>query len=460
VTLPNHPNPLNDKMLDLVLGQLPPGEAAADAARTEADPALRAERARWARLASAATSAHALTLDSAAGERLAARVLARVRDEEARASRPVARRSLGRRTFWGRVFMGSLAAHAAFLGVFALRARRSDAPPVEPFIVSAVWDAPDDDTRAGDERAAPSLPLPEFPVFDGAMADGRVVEPTDDLPLVPLPSAAGPLGPREVGIRSVSPAFRARTSDPVKRAIEARLSARGSLDTIRRSLTALAAVQRPDGSFPAPPGTDPSDATAWTVLPFLGDGSSSRFGAHRDVVAKAVAFLRDRRDAATATVAGGDVVLWALAEDQWLAGGFRTPSENRVPAAELRALAARLGSSGALVEPDSVRALALAAAARARVIEPPAVATLAVATVDAWLVADVRPDETLTRGPAIAHGSSPETFRRFTTRAAAALRTSVGDDGLVLDAMDLDPATRALRTAQTVLGLQVPFRAE
>ena len=42
---------------------------------------------------------------------------------------------------------------------------------------------------------------------------------------------------------------------------------------------ALAAAQRPDGSFPTPAGTDVSDATAWTVLPFLGDGSSSRFGA-------------------------------------------------------------------------------------------------------------------------------------------------------------------------------------
>lgn len=457
MTPPNDPNSLNDKILDLVLGQLPPEDPGTGAA--SADAGARAERDRWTRLVSAARTAHTLALDPAAGERIAARVLARVRDEEGRASRPVARR-----TFWGRVLAVSVAAHAVFLGVFAVRARSRENAPVEPFVVSAVWDTAAGDAPVGDDRAA--LPLPETPAFDGgaasAMAEARLdvrgLDPADEVPLGSGPTAAGPLGPREIGLRSVSPAFRARTSDPVKRAIEERLSARGSLDTIRRSLTALAALQRPDGSFPAPTGTDVSDATAWTVLPFLGDGSSSRFGPHREVVANAVAFLRGRRDAATGTVAGGDVVLWALAEDQWLAGGFRTPSENRAPAADLRALAARLVPSPEALAPDSVRALALGAAARARVVDAPATTTLAVATMDAWLVGDVRPEDALTRGAAIAQAGTAETFRRFTSRAAATLRALVGDDGLVAAAGD--PAVRALATAKALLALQVPFRAE
>lgn len=451
MTRPNDPNPLNDKILDLVLGQLPPGGD--DARRIEADPQARTERDRWARWATAARDAHALALDPAAGERITARVLARVREEEARGARPVARR-----TFWGRVLVASLAAHAVFLGVFALRAHRADAPPVEPFLLTPHWDVAAGDPAGAEDRNV--LPLPEVPAFDGAMASERDLVPSDLPDEVPFPSpAVGSVGPQAIGLRAASPAFRARTSDPVKRAIEARLSARGSLDTIRRSLGALAAAQRADGSFPAPAGTDVSDATAWTVLPFLGDGNSSRFGAHREVVAKAVAFLRTRRDAATGTVAGGDAVLWALAEDQWLAGGFRTPAENRAPAADLRALAARLASDGVAHAPDSVRTVAFAAAARARVVDAPPVATLATATVEDWLTADVRPDTALTRGTALASGASVETFRRFSTRAAAALRGLVGDDGLVTDT-SLDPAARALATARAVLALQVPFRAE
>lgn len=458
MTRPDDPNPLNDKILDLVLGQIPPGGN--EAARIAGDPRARAEVDRWARLAAAAKAAHALQLDPAVGERLAARVVARVRDEEARAERVGAERPVGaRRMFWGRVLAVSLGAHAIFLGVFALQARRSEVAPVEPFLLTPQWTTAGDPVARAEDRRV--LPLPELPAFDGAMASDREFVPADVADEAPFPSPAlEPAGPREIGLRAASPAFRARTSDPIKRAIEARLSARGSLDTIRRSLTALAATQRADGSFAAPAGTDVSDATAWTVLPFLGDGHSSRFGAHRDVVAKAVAFLRGRRDAATGTVAGGDAVLWALAEDQWLAGGFRTPAENRAPAADLRGLAARLVADGAdAARPDSLRTVALAAAARARVVEAPPVATLAAATVEDWLAADVRPDTALTRGAALAAGASVETFRRFSTRAAATLRGLVGDDGLVTDA-SLDAAARALATARAVLALQVPFRAE
>ncbi|MFO0933871.1 MAG: hypothetical protein U1E39_14370 [Planctomycetota bacterium] len=442
---------MNDKILDLVLGQLPPGGA--EAQGIDADPAARAERDRWARWASAAKAAHELSLDPAAGQRIAARVVARVREEEARAARPAARRS-----FWGRVLAASLAAHAVFLGVFALRAHRAETTPVEPFLLSPRWDVAAGDPAGAEERGL--LPLPEAPSFDGAMASERDLVPSDLPDEAPFPSpAATAVGPHAIGLRAASPAFRARTSDPVKRAIEARLSARGSLDTIRRSLEALARTQRPDGSFAAPAGTDVSDATALTVLPFLGDGSSSRFGAHREVVAKAVAFLRSRHDAATGTVAGGDAVLWALAEDQWLAGGFRTPAENRAPAADLRALASRLAADGAAPAPDSLRAVAFAAAARARVVDAAPVATLASATVADWLAADVRPETALTRGAALASGAPVETFRRFSVRAAATLRTLVGEDGLVTDT-SLDPAARALATARAVLALQVPFRAE
>lgn len=459
MTRPNDPNPLNDKILDLVLGQLPPGGE--DAARIAGDPRARAEVDRWARLAAAAKAAHALELDPNAGERLAARVVARVRDEEARAARTAAERPVGaRRMFWGRVLAVSLAAHAVFLGVFAMRARRSEVAPVEPFLLTPQWTTAGDPVARAEDRRV--LPLPELPAFDGAMASDRDFLPPDLVDEAPFASPAlEPAGPRAIGLRAASPAFRARTSDPIKRAIEARLSARGSLDTIHRSLVALAATQRPDGSFAAPAGTDVSDATALTVLPFLGDGHSSRFGTHRDVVAKAVAFLRGRRDAASATVAGGDAVLWALAEDQWLAGGFRTPAENRAPAADLRALAARLAADGSpdATRPDSLRAVALAAAARARVLEAPPAAILAAATVEDWLAADVRPDTALTRGAALASGASVETFRRFSTRAAATLRELVGDDGFVSDP-SLDPAARALATARAVLALQVPFRAE
>lgn len=458
---------------------LPPPDGAGDAAA-------------WARLLEAARAAHPVPAslgEPARAAAIAAHIVARVRREErgAAAATPSSGRAASRwRVLWPRVVAASLGAHAAVLAVLALSTGREPEPPVEPFVVatSVAWSPPPGELAA--------LPLAERPFFDGGMVDRLPAwatpsldgldlrDPAAGLPepgptgveLAPAPALAG----NALLLRGTSPAFRARTDDRVKRAIELRLEVEGTGKTVHRTLAALAARQRADGTFPgavldpdAATGVrtlDVSDATAWTLLSFLGDGHCSAFGVHRDVVAKGIAALRARRGP-DRVLLGGPVVLWALAEDQWLASGFRTPAENRAPVADLRVLADRLSSTPSADDP--VRIAALAAAARIRIADAPERTLLAAHTVDGWMRAKVTPETAFARGTALAAAADVATFRRWTREAVGTLRGVLGADGLAVLPAATAPGgaspsdvegLRVLRTAQTVLGLQVPFRLE
>lgn len=445
MTTPRDPNPLSDKVLDLVLGQLPPGEASEVGAAAATDPALAAERARWGRCLAALDAAYDPGLDGKAGERIAARVVARVRDEEARAARTA---SVPRRVFWLRVLAGSVAVHALALGLVRWRSAPHEARPVEPF-VGVAWGAHDDSTPAAahDERPGFALPdvappslaeagLPVETLFapeDGGMAPD-VAPPSPSALASSLPTARA--------------AFRVRTDGATKRWIEARVGVTGSLDAIQRSLVALAAAQRDDGSFPAPTGMDASEATALVVLPFLGDGSCSGFGPHRAVVARALAYVRGQRGADGA-VRGGPHALWALAEDALLARSFLTPVEGRDRAAEIRALAARLAQDpAARASPALARALGVAADARVLGVGPSLAAVGAGDRADApsWSVGD-----------ALLHARDAEGFRTWARRAHETVQAELASDALVRADVAAQDG-RLVATARALLALQVPFR--
>lgn len=470
---------------------LPPPDGAGDAAA-------------WERFLAAARAAHPVPAslgEPARAASIAAHIVARVRREErervaapATGRTPAVGPSRSRwRVLWPRLVAASLGAHAAVLAALALTARREPEARVEPFVVatSVAW--------SSEPEALSALPPAERPFFDGGMADRLpewVPPALDGLDLRDPAAGLPELGPSGVELapapplsgnvpllRGTSPAFRARTDDRVKRAIELRLEVGGTGKTVRRTLAALAERQRIDGTFPgaapdpdAPTGArslDVSDATAWTLLAFLGDGHCSAFGDYRDVVARGVAALRARRGPDRAPL-GGPVVLWALAEDQWLASGFRTPAENRAPVADLRVLAARWGaSSSSSSSRDAVLTAALAAAARLRIVEAPERTLLAAHTVDAWMLSKVTPETAFERGTALAASGDVATFRRWTREAVGTLLATLDADGLaaapsgealgdgagVPTPSDLE-ALRVLRTAKALLGLQVPFRLE
>jgi hypothetical protein len=460
-------NPLNDKVLDLVLGQLSADETRELSSQLAADPALAVERARVEGFLRASAAAHQFALEPSTADRVAARVIRQVRDEEAASTRAASRSGVPavgvRRAFWTRVLALSVAAHAVILGVLAYTANERRKAPVEPFLVHEQFDVTTSSQEPLASRSDPApLPLPGAYVVEPSVIDVAELPFSDDpAPMGPDIVVPGPS--REAALLHVSgPAYWRRTNDEMKTFIFKRVGAPGSLATIRGSLAALASRQLPNGSFPASKGSSVEETTALALLPFLGDGSTSRFGERRPIVERGIEFLRTSGDAG---VRGNAYALWALSEDYLGSRAFLTPSELRDRSAEIQALRARLMPADvAKVDRSSTLGHALVAASRVRFLPPPPSAIPAVATVNGWLSGEVTVDSAAEVASSILRfeGASgdADAFRRWSAKAGVSLRALLADDGLVRGDAQAREADRLADTARALVALQVPVRGE
>jgi len=481
LTHQNEHNPLSDLLLDSIRGELTPDEAAKLSARLAGNPALEGERDRLAAFLATVASAHALPLDARAGERAAARAVDRVEREEGRAARAerssVSGRGLPaaglgpsviwRSVFWARLLAVSVAAHVIVLGF--LGARKIAAPsspdhePDRPFTsVASGPEVPDEATWIGSDLEDPAM----------AAAGPYAFDRDEPLPIEELltPADRLPSASRERITSFAVGSARAmwvRTSDPMKRLIEARVGTPGTLERVQRGLGALAARQGPDGSFAAraPAGATAGSvasvrATATVLLAFLGDGSSSREGTHRDVVAKAIAWLRVHAPG-TADVADRSLACLALAEDFMLANGSMTPAESRARSLELASLrtsiatAARSGAASPGTEAaDRWAELAVAAVARAGV--GPAVPAMLRLQPSGDLppAPAVDPRTAMLEGADLLRGGRGAAFATWNRATARSLGSKLSGDGLVV----LDGTANLEETALVLLALQVAYR--
>jgi hypothetical protein len=440
--------------LDLLRGELSPAEAAALSARVQADPALRAERDRLAALLRRAGEAHDLPVSAADAARVAARVRHRVQREDARVPAAPA----GRRFLWPRVLAAAVGAHVVVLGLLALFAGGDAPAPRERDAV----------VRLAPDPTPGSFPADDFETPEPSLALAQPMPIEDvlrDLPGVPLSDDVLPAGPSDPAVGSALPAF-ARAglfrSDPhAKYAILARVGARADLATVEESLRSLAAEQAPDGSFAAArraagPGAGPEAGsetppgsvrvTGTVLLAFLGDGHTSRSGAHREVVERGVAWLRAHAPRATA-LEDRAIAAVALTEDYAFGRGQMTPAEARARADEARALvaataAAARGERGA----SPWVALALDAGARAGLAGPGGDRAWAVAYAALPHPDASDPRTAVLEGTALLLARKAEVFRAWNRRASTALKAR------------LRAGADVEETALIVLALEVPYR--
>ncbi len=471
MTPSNDHNPLSDLLLDSIRGELSPEEAARLSIRLAADPELRRERDRLTTFLGAAATAHALLLDGRAGERAAARAVDRVDREESRAARAPHAAPAGsgvrRAVFWARFLAVSVAAHVIVLGFLGARKVADPTTPVSqpdrPFTTVAEWpEAPDEGAWVGSDVEDPAM----------APAGSYAFDRDDPLPIEELltPSDLLPAASRERYTSFAVGSARAmwvRTSDPMKRLIEARVGTPGTLERVQRGLVALAARQGPDGAFAAraPAAATAGSvasvrATATVLLAFLGDGSSSRDGTHRDVVARAIAWLRTHAPS-TADLADRSLASLALAEDFMLANGSMTPAESRARAIELASLRtsiataarSRAATPGAEAA-DRWAELAVSAVARAGV-GPAAAATLRLhPSGDLPPSPAVDPQTAMLEGADLLRGGRGDAFAAWNRATAKSLGAKLSGDGLVIR----DGTAHLEETALVLLALQVAYR--
>ena len=474
MTNPNDPNLLSELLLDSLRGELSPDEACRLEARLAQDGDLRRERDRLAAFLGAAGSAHALALDPKAGERTAARVLDRVRREEARSARAAATPAARRRPiFWARLLAVSVAVHVVVLGVLGTRRETPPAPTGGPA------DVPFSSIAAAPDAADEGFPLPTDP-DDPAMAvagpyafDHDEPLPIEEL-LTPTDLLPGATRERYASfVRGSARAMFVRTSDPMKRLIETRVGTPGTLERVQRGLEALAARQGADGSFApkAPLGggagsTGDVRTTATVLLAFLGDGSSSRSGTHRDAVARGIAWLRSHAPTTT-DLADRSLACLALAEDFMLASGSLTPAESRGRSTELASLRTDIATATRVASPKpdvpaTPRAdaaerwaeLALGAISRAGV-GPAVPATLRVhPSGDLPLAPAVDPQTAMLEGADVLRGGRGDAFVTWNRATAKTLGARLSGDGLVVR----DGTANLEETALILLSLQVAYR--
>jgi hypothetical protein len=281
LTNPNDPNLLSDLLLDSLRGELSPDEARRLEACLAQDGDLRRERDRLAAFLGAAGSAHALALDPKAGERTAARVLDRVRREEARSARAAATPAPRRRPiFWARLLAVSVAVHVVVLGVLGTRREAPRAPTGGPA------DVPFTSVAAAPDAADEGFLVPHRPGRSRHGRGGPLWCSDRDEPL-PIEEPAHPDRPaagRHARAVRLLVRARARHVRAHERPDEApHRDARrdpGTLERVQRGLEALAARQGVDGSFcsrrrrsAAARSTGDVRTTATVLLAFLGDGS-------------------------------------------------------------------------------------------------------------------------------------------------------------------------------------------
>lgn|GEM_PF-3563221 len=481
MTPQNDHNPLSDLLLESIRGELSPEEAACLSARLAADPELRRERDRLAAFLGAVATAHALPLDGRAGERAAARAVDRVEREESRAARGqrsslaggpldggrLAGGRLRRPVFWARLLAVSVAAHVIVLGFLGARKVSGPAAPDResdrPFTSLAQGpEAPEEGAWVGTDVEDPAM----------AQAGPYAFDRDDPLPVEDLltPGDRLPSTSRERFTSFAVGSARAmwvRTSDPMKRLIEARVGTPGTLERVQHGLVALAARQGPDGAFAerAPAAATAGSvssvrATATVLLAFLGDGSSSRDGTHRDVVAKAIAWLRAQAPS-TVDLADRSLACLALAEDFMLANGSMTPAESRARALELASLrtgiatAARSGTATPGAEAaDRWAELAVAAVARAGVGPSVAAALRVHPSGDLPPSPAVEPRTAMLEGADLLRGGRGDAFATWNRATAKSLGAKLSGDGLVI----LDGTADLEETALVLLALQVAYR--
>jgi hypothetical protein len=437
--------------LDLLRGELPPVEARALSARVEADPALRAERDRLAAFLARAAAAHDLPLGAADASRVAARIRHRVQREEGRSPHAVP----AGRLRWPRFLAIAVGAHVVVLGLLALFARegRPKAPEDDALVLRAPespWPTPA--ATEGDRFPEPSLgfadPMPIEELLrdlPGASAEDGVLAmvPSDPevVPGSPLPAFA------RAGL--------VRSDPEAKYAILAKVGERSDLAQVEESLRSLARKQREDGSFAsggASSGAAAASAsvrvTATVLLAFLGDGSTSRAGTHRDVVARGVSWLRRRAVDAT-SVEDRAIALAALTEDYAFSRGEMTSAEARARAEELRGLVhATASEAQGSREASPWVALALDAGARAGVAgSPTGSRTWAVAYAASSHPAAAEPRTAVLEGTALLLARKAEVFRAWNRRASAELKARLRSGTADVE-----------EVALIVLALEVPYR--
>ncbi|MFM8979861.1 MAG: hypothetical protein ACKOSS_05300 [Planctomycetia bacterium] len=348
------------RLLDLALGGLEPAEAARLEAQVASQGGLRAEQERLVRLRAAAAALGEVAPPAGLSQRIALRV----RDQVAGEERVARRQAQGVR--WGlslkarvRLLLASVAVHLLLLGwLVFVEDRDTPAPPRGRVDVAFV------DPR---ERVAPEAGETFEPLDLGPVVAAEDIP--DDL-LVGVDLEAGAPEP-QVRVAEYPQAVQFGMLARSRASVRAqRLARAGSaLDTgsaVARGLAALAAQQRPDGSF-TPDLTGggsrlgPLGVTALACLPFLaeGRGSAGRLGEGRDaVVAPAVAWLRARLVAPVApaaqaaqAAAGGSpssddlaLGLLALSEDYMLTYGRLPPAEASARGREVAQVVRRLAA--------------------------------------------------------------------------------------------------------------------
>lgn len=444
------------------------------------EPRLAVERERLrgllVREQSAQDVALAATLDVRAADRMATRILDRARqdDDRTRLHRPVLS---PRRRLWTRLLALSVGAHVLALGVLSWRHFHPSGVPASPEREGRVAQVPDEraalDPLDRVEIEPADLPLPGAYV----VADERL--PVEDA--VPGLVDAVPASEQALAAfpRGSARAMWVRSSDSMKRLIEARVGSPGSLDRVKTGLRALGRLQADDGSFADATGAASVRTTATVLLAFLSDGHSSRGGEHRAVLERGIAWLvaqteavePSRREAASSSPAADEsrrldraLGLFALSEDLILSSGELTPGEARFRRVALTPLATSVASArraGPADRVDGARSaearwtdLALAAAERAGLVRSTMAAVAVPLVVGPGAFDDAR--TAMLDGTAILRDRHGSAFSAWNAATSRALAPRIGADGLVSGPGS--PASRAEETALVLLALQVAHR--
>lgn len=448
----NHPKSLSDSLLDLLRGELPPGERAALEARIAADPALAAEAKRVEALLAAAKGAHDLALDDEAGARMAARIRHRVQREEARTFPEVAAPPV-RSLRWARYLAVAVAAEVLLVGglFLVLRERHGPADGEDrPLVIGTEPEGFGPSVADVPSGLEPTITDGILPIED-LLAREATASMSDETIGLPSSNAAA-----KVALPGFTRAAAARTSDVTKEAIFARVGRRDDLKQVQASLRALAVRQESDGSFPAGSEASRVRVTATALLAFLGDGHTSRRGDHKQVVEKGVRWLRAHASDATGEEEKA-LLLAALTEDYAFSSGDMPASEAKERGREIASLANAMPASGApwvAMALDGVGRARLGPAADGRGWSR-AYAAIAVPSLD--------PRTAVVEGTALLLQLKGDSFREWNQRVGRDFRARLGNDGLARAAkpsadLDAQVGDRVEETSWIVLALQVPYR--
>jgi hypothetical protein len=334
--------------------------------------------------------AHVEAADPEQAAAVSARIRSAVGAEETRAVRAAGGGPRRRRLVWARVVAVSVAVHVVLLGVVLVEMRR-DAEEKGPRRITVSFREPLPPLADRGTEDRPSSPW--LPSIGEDRAPVLPAEAPGNAGVATLPEDLDPIGTHRFDHPTgVLGPMRNRLEEPRKRD---RLRRAGfdenlTLAAVSRGLRALSHRQHADGSFAASPERGPLAQTALALLPFLGDGHSSRQGTYSTtVVAPGIAWLRQRvfddggavRADVGAEAAALGITLKALSEDYMLSYGRLLPKEGQRRAGEIARLTERVSAlqrnDGSFRGTESDLALAvwpmwgLDAATRTGVVVPP-----------------------------------------------------------------------------------------